>query len=208
MKFGIFDHVDIGRESVEDLFRMRLDLVEAYERAGFYAYHVAEHHSTPLGVAASPSVLLAAVTQRTRTLRLGPLVYMLSLYHPLRALEEICMLDQMSGGRLELGVGRGINPFEIGYYGVDPKEAQDIYIEGLQVILKGMEVDKLTHEGKHFCYRDVPVILKPLQQPRPPIWYGVSRPEGTTFAAKSKWNMVCLGTAEAVKTIVAKYKRE
>ena len=80
---------------------MRLKIVEAYDRAGFYGYHVAEHHATPLGMAASPGVFLAAVAQRTQALRFGPLVYPLPLYHPLRLIEEICMLDQMSGGRMQ-----------------------------------------------------------------------------------------------------------
>ena len=74
-------------------------------------------------MAPSPSVFLAAVAQRTKRLRFGPMVYCLPLYHPLRLAEEICMLDQMSGGRLDLGVGRGISPIETGYYGVDPDAA-------------------------------------------------------------------------------------
>src|SRR5262249_48741721 len=72
------------------------------------------------GLAASPSVFLAAVAQRTQRLRFGPLVYTLPLHHPLRVVEEICMLDQLSGGRFELGVGRGISPIETAYYGVNP----------------------------------------------------------------------------------------
>ena len=100
-------------------FEDRLQLVEAYDRAGFYGYHLAEHHNTPLGYAPSPGVFLAAVAQRTRQLRFGPMVYLLPLYHPLRLIDEICMLDQMSGGRFMYGVGRGISPVEVGFYGVD-----------------------------------------------------------------------------------------
>src|SRR5262249_40292779 len=94
------------------LYADRLELIEAYDRSGIYGYHLAEHHSTPLGCAASPGLFLAAMTQRTKTLRFGPLVYLLPFYHPLRLIEEICMLDQMGGGRLELGIGRGVSPFE------------------------------------------------------------------------------------------------
>ena len=84
--------------------RTRLKIVEAYDPAGFYAYHLAEHHSTPLGMAPSPSVFLAAVAQRTRRLRFGALVYAMPLHHPLRLIEEICMLDHLSGGRVEIGL--------------------------------------------------------------------------------------------------------
>ena len=120
MEFGVFDHLDRDDQPLGDYYRSRLQIVEAYERLGFYAYHIAEHHATPLGLAPSPSVFLAAVAQRTRRLRFGPLVYALPLYHPMRLIEEICMLDQMSGGRLEFGFGRGSSPSELIYYGQDP----------------------------------------------------------------------------------------
>jgi alkanesulfonate monooxygenase SsuD/methylene tetrahydromethanopterin reductase-like flavin-dependent oxidoreductase (luciferase family) len=84
LKFGIFDHLDRGGRSMSDLYEQRLQIVEQYDRAGFYAYHLAEHHSTPLGMAPSPSVFLSAVAQRTKALRFGPLVYLLPLYHPLQ----------------------------------------------------------------------------------------------------------------------------
>src|SRR6188768_3944540 len=135
MEFGIFDHLDRSPSALADYYEERLAIVELFDRAGFHAYHLAEHHATPLGMAPSPSVFLAAVAQRTRRLRFGPLVYTLALHHPLRVAEEICMLDQMSGGRLELGVGRGVSPYEVAYYGVDPAKARAMYIEALQIIL-------------------------------------------------------------------------
>src|ERR1700738_1817780 len=98
MKFGVFDHLDRNDLPLQAFYAERLKIVEAYDRRGFHAYHTAEHHATPLGLAASPSVFLAAVAQRTRQLRFGPLVYLLPLYHPLRLIDEICLLDQMSGG--------------------------------------------------------------------------------------------------------------
>src|SRR4029079_16101916 len=117
--FGIFDHVDRGDEPIGTLYEQRLQLVETADGGGFRSYLVAEHHATPLGMAPSPSVYLAAVAQRTRRLRFGPLVYLLPLYTPLRLIEEICMLDKLSAGRCELGVGRGISPYELAYSGVD-----------------------------------------------------------------------------------------
>src|SRR3954467_3802178 len=119
MQFGIFDPLADGGVPPGRHFEERLRLIEAYDRAGFYGYHLAEHHATPLGYAPSPGVLLAAVARRTRQVRLGPMVYLLPLYRPLRLIEEICMLDQMSGGRFLFGVGRGISPIEVGFYGVD-----------------------------------------------------------------------------------------
>src|SRR5262244_2646691 len=143
MQFGVFDHLDLGAVALGEHYENRLKLIEAYDRLGIRTYHLAEHHATPLGMAPSPSVFLAAVAQRTKRLRFGPLVYTLSLHHPLRIVEEICMLDQMSGGRLELGVGRGISPYEVGYYGVDPTKAQAIYVEALAIILQGLTTQTL-----------------------------------------------------------------
>src|ERR1051326_1298569 len=103
-----------------------------------------EHHGTPLGLAPSPSVFMAAVAQRTTRLRFGPLVYSLPLYHPIRLIEEICMLDHLSGGRLEVGVGRGVSPIEVGFYGVDPAAGSRQFPEALHVIKKGLTSDELT----------------------------------------------------------------
>ena len=91
MKFGVFDHMDDAGIPLGQLYADRLQLVEAYDRAGLRGYHLAEHHSTPLGCAASPGLFLAAAAQRTKTLRFGPLVYLLPFYHPLRLIEEICI---------------------------------------------------------------------------------------------------------------------
>src|SRR5262249_51332517 len=134
MKVGVFDHLDRNDRPLHAFYEERLKIVEAYDRGGFYAYHTAEHHATPLGLAASPSVFLAAVAQRTQRLRFGPLVYTLPLHHPLRVVEEICMLDQISRGRFELGVGRGISPIETAYYGVKPDDRQKMYLEALQIL--------------------------------------------------------------------------
>ena len=136
MKIGVFDHFDGDGGPLAAQYEWRLKLIEAYDRSGIDIYHLAEHHSTPLGLAPSPSVFLSAVAQRTKRLRFGPMVYTLSLHHPLRVMEEMCMLDQMSDGRVELGVSRGISPLESTFYGVDPKQSRDIYVEVLEILLK------------------------------------------------------------------------
>src|SRR5262249_5385905 len=110
MKIGVFDRMDDAGVPLGQLYADRLALAEAYDRAGIWGYHLAEHHSTPLGCASSPSLFLAAMAQRTRTLRFGPLVYLLPFYHPLRLIEEIRMLDQMSAGPLQPADAPGAAP--------------------------------------------------------------------------------------------------
>ena len=197
MEFGVFDHLDRNDLPLRDYYESRLRIIEAYDRLGFYAFHVAEHHATPLGMAASPSVFLSAVAQRTRRLRFGPLVYALPLYHPLRMIEEICMLDQMSAGRLEIGFGRGSVPAELAYYGQKPEEAQDIYAEALDIILKGLTERTLTVRGRFFRFDNVPMELAPLQKPHPPVWYGVHAPESAARAARKGLQVVSLDPLKA-----------
>jgi alkanesulfonate monooxygenase SsuD/methylene tetrahydromethanopterin reductase-like flavin-dependent oxidoreductase (luciferase family) len=206
MKFGVFDHMDDAGVPLGQLYADRLALVEAYDRAGIYGYHIAEHHSTPLGCAASPGLFLAAMAQRTKTLRFGPLVYLLPFYHPLRLIEEICMLDQMSGGRFQLGVGRGVSPFETQAYGLDFAQTADIYHEAFQLILKGLATDELTFEGKHYQFRNVPMILRPLQRPHPPLWYGTTIPENADWPAANDVNIVSIALRPTVRVITDRYR--
>jgi len=203
--FGMFDHVDRSDEPVGVLYEQRLKLVEAAEAAGFRTYHVAEHHATRLGMAPSPGIFLAAVAQRTRRIRFGPLVYLLPLYTPLRLVEEIAMLDQMSGGRFELGVGRGISPYELAYCGVDFLEAPAMYAEALEVILAGLRGGRLTHRGRYYRYLDVPIELTPVQRPHPPLWQGVTSPEGAATAAGRGVNIVGTAPNARMKEVVDRY---
>jgi alkanesulfonate monooxygenase SsuD/methylene tetrahydromethanopterin reductase-like flavin-dependent oxidoreductase (luciferase family) len=207
MEFGIFDHLDRNHLPLHEFYEARLKLIEAYERAGFYAYHVAEHHSTPIGMAPSPSVFLAAIAQRTKTLRFGPMVYALPLHHPLRLIEEICMVDQLSGGRLEIGFGRGSSPTEVSFYGQDPAQAQDIYTEARALILQGLTQKRLTFEGKFFTFQDIPMELEPLQKPHPPMWYGVHSVEAAERAARQGLNMISLDAAKDTRAYNERYRR-
>src|SRR5262249_3057617 len=205
MEFGVFDHLDRYGGPLADFYEDRLKIAEAYDRAGFHAYHLAEHHSTPLGMAPSPSVFLAAVAQRTRRLRFGPLVWAMPLHHPLRLIEEICMLDQLSGGRLELGFGRGSVAIEIEYYGADPAAAQEIYAEAVELVLKGLTHKLLDFEGKRFSFRGVPMELEPLQKPHPPIWYGVHMPESAERAARRNLHVVSLDPPAHTRLAIQRY---
>ncbi|MDE0028313.1 MAG: LLM class flavin-dependent oxidoreductase [Deltaproteobacteria bacterium] len=206
MDYGVFDHLDRGDLPLTEYYEARLRLVEAYDREGFYAYHLAEHHSTPLGMAPSPSVFLAAVAQRTRRLRFGPMVYALPLYHPIRLIEEICMLDQMSGGRLDIGFGRGASPIELAAYGQDPKQAQRVYAEGVDLILQGLTRKTLDFAGEFFTFRDVPMELEPLQRPHPPLWYGVHSTESAERAARRRLNIVSLDPAQPTRTFTDRFR--
>ena len=171
--FGLFDWVDSdGVREPAQLYAERLDLLAEAEARGFDIYHLAEHHGTPLGLVPSPSVFLAAAAMRTTRIRLCPLVYVLPFYHPVRLAEEIAMLDQLSGGRLEVGLGKGANPYELQAYGIEPADAQRRYDEVLAAVLRMLETGAVGAAGT--ASDDLPVRLR--QAPCPPLWYPSSNP--------------------------------
>jgi alkanesulfonate monooxygenase SsuD/methylene tetrahydromethanopterin reductase-like flavin-dependent oxidoreductase (luciferase family) len=208
LSFGVFDHMDQGAIPLRNQYEARLKLIEAYDRGGFYAYHLAEHHATPLGMAPSPNIFLAAVAQRSKRLRFGALVNTLTLHHPLRLAEDICALDQMSGGRLELGIGKGISPHELAYYGVAPEQAQALYLEASAVLLKALAGGVLTFHGEHFRFDEVPIVMEPLQKPHPPLWCGTSSVEGTRWMAEHRVNIVTNLPPARARAITDRYREE
>ena len=206
LEFGIFDHLDRNDLPLRDYYEQRLKVIEAFERGGFYAYHVAEHHFTPLGMAPSPSVFLSAIAQRTTRLRFGTFVYALPLHHPLRVLEEICMLDHLSGGRVEIGFGRGSVPYEVSFYGQDAEHRQQIYAERLELILKAFTAKRLTWKGRYDQFDDVPMEIEPFQKPHPPLWYGAHSPDSAERAARKGLHMVTNDMPPATRAIIARYR--
>ena len=207
LEFGIFDHLDRNDLPLHEYYEQRLKLIEAFDRAGFFAYHVAEHHFTPLGMAPSPSVFLSAIAQRTRRLRFGTFVYALPLHHPLRVMEEICMLDHLSGGRLEIGFGRGSVPYEIAYYGQNVEQRQQIYAERLELILKAFTSKVLTFKGKYDTFENVPMEIEPYQKPHPPLWYGAHSPESAERAARKGLHMVNNDVPATTRATIARYRQ-
>lgn len=206
MKFGIFDHVDRSNLPLAEQFAKRIEYVQAAEQADFYCYHVAEHHATPLNMVPVPGVFLGAVAQATSRIRLGPLVYLLPLYSPLRLIEEIAILDHLSQGRLDVGVGRGVSPFELNFHNVDPETSQEVFFDALEAVIYGLTHDMLDHNGKHFTYADVPMELQPLQKPHPPIWYPTSNPKNSVISGRGGYNFSTLGSIEQARACVDGYK--
>jgi alkanesulfonate monooxygenase SsuD/methylene tetrahydromethanopterin reductase-like flavin-dependent oxidoreductase (luciferase family) len=208
MKFGVFDHVDDSGLPLAGHLEARLRLAEAYDALGFHCYHVAEHHGTPLGLAPSPGVFFAAVSQRTTRLNFGPLVYLLPIYHPLRLVEEVAMLDALSNGRFQLGIGRGVSPIELGFYGLDMAEQRARFDETLAVLLAGLSSDVLEFEGQYYAYDRVPMALRPVQRPHPPLWYGAGSPDSIRWCAQNGVNMVTLALGDRVRQVTDLYRSE
>jgi alkanesulfonate monooxygenase SsuD/methylene tetrahydromethanopterin reductase-like flavin-dependent oxidoreductase (luciferase family) len=192
MKFGIFDHIDANGMAVGEQYAQRLRLVELYENLGFYCYHLTEHHATDLGLASSPSVFLAAASQHTTTIKLGTLVYLLPLHHPVRLLEEIGMLDQLTGGRFQLGIGRGGQPTEHSRFGRPEEDLGPMFEEALTVLEQGLNGALKAHKGTYYNLPDVTLRIRPVQRPHPPLWYGTASSHRNQWAAEHDVNLLCL----------------
>jgi alkanesulfonate monooxygenase SsuD/methylene tetrahydromethanopterin reductase-like flavin-dependent oxidoreductase (luciferase family) len=206
MEFGVFDHLDKNDRPLSRYYRERLDVIEAYERTGFYAYHVAEHHLTDLGMAPSPSVFLAAVAQRTTRLRFGPMIYAAPLYHPLRLLQEICMLDQLSAGRLDMGFGRGAAAAEIRFFDVDPAQTERLYEEHVRFILDALREGAVTVSEEGGKQRRMPLAIPPFQKPHPPLWYGVHSLQAGERAARRGMHVIGLDTVAELAPCFERYR--
>jgi alkanesulfonate monooxygenase SsuD/methylene tetrahydromethanopterin reductase-like flavin-dependent oxidoreductase (luciferase family) len=206
LQLGVFDHLDHNGASLGEQLEDRLKLIGILDAEGYYAYHVAEHHSTRLGMAPSPSTFLAAVAQRTRRIRFGPLVYVLPLHHPLRLYEEICMLDHLSGGRFQLGVGRGGALLEHQRYGIEPATAQAMYHEAFTVLMRACETEVLNFEGQFYRFKDYLAVAKPLQRPHPPLWYGIPNVDAVSWAVSRSVNVISLGPASRARNISSRYR--
>lgn len=209
MRFGIIDHNDdSGRPHAQQVAE-RLDLIEVYDRLGLYAYHLTEHHGTPLGISPSPHLMLAAASRRTTRIRLGTLITILSLYHPMRVIEEAVTLDQLSGGRFDLGVGRGVSPVELSFHGVaGEQEAQERFDEAFAIISQGFARGSVTFHGKHYHLTDAPVVSRPLQRPHPPLWYGTRTLSKAQWCARLGMPMMALVPSPAVRQLTDAYRAE
>ena len=208
MRVGIFDWVEASeRLSPGEVYSHRLQMAEAADKAGFHAYMLAEHQGTPLSIDASPSLLLAAMSQRTRRLRLGALTFCLPWYDPYRFYNEVCMLDQLSGGRLELGVGRGVSPIEAMIFGMqDIETSRQRYREVLDVFFEACKGPRLDFNGKHFQYKDVELFNKPVQKPYPPLWFPSSNKDSIDFTGRHGYHTAIISSQAEAKARFAQYR--
>lgn len=189
-EFGIFDSFDRGVSEPGVVLGHRLDFAVEAERLGIERYHVTEHHGTPLSVCPSPNVFLAALSQRTTHMRLGALVYVLPAYDPVRLAEEIATLDQFSDGRLDVGVGSGVSPYELGLLGVDPEQARALCDETLIALRGALRSGRMAHRGTLLRDMDADLAVHCVQRPHPPLWYASSNTRTAGWAGANAVNFV------------------
>ncbi len=192
MKFGMLHLFESPAEKTEyQVMKEQLELMRSAEDLGFDSVWPAEHHFSEYGYCASPALSLAAIASVTKRIRLGTGVVVLPFHNPIRVAEEFAMLDLISDGRVDFGVGRGYQPTEFKGFQIDQARSRGIFNESLEVIMQAWTKDRVNFKGVHFNIQDLEVRPKPLQKPHPPVWIaGLSE---ATFPMVGKWgcNLLC-----------------
>lgn len=189
MRFGTFSY-NQARPKVPEkqAFDELLVQIELTEKLNFNEAWFAEHHHSDYGMLASPNLMIAALARRTERLRFGNLVSVLPLYDPMRLAEECAMLDIMTGGRLNIGLGRGV-PKDDMKHRLDRETAQARFDEGVEILLRAWTGETFSYAGKAWGYDEISCRPQPLQKPHPPIYYGASSPSSPAMVAQRGWNL-------------------
>ena len=212
IKFSLFDWLDESGRSYAQTYEERLRLLEYADDLGFYSYLLAEHHGTSLSTAPSPTVFLAAAAQRTQKLRLGALSWVIPIYDPLRLFEELCMLDHICKGRLEMGLSRGASPHESLRHGVVREESRPRYDEAFNLLMGAFRTGRFNGPGPFYKYDNLATRFAPCQKPYPPIWYPTSNIESIPRVAAHGFNFVVSllnsPTLDRAAELLKTYRRE
>lgn len=194
-------------------YKEMLGQVEYAEELGFDSVWLAEHHGSAYGSLPSPQVAMSAIAMITERMRIGLAVSILPFDNPVRVAEDFAMVDVISKGRLDLGVGRGYQPREFKMLGLADQQqhSREIFEESLEVIIGLWENESFSYEGKFFQVEDVSITPKPVQKPRPPIYVAAISP--TTFELVRKYDLNVLVTPtlmslDELKGFVLKAKKD
>jgi alkanesulfonate monooxygenase SsuD/methylene tetrahydromethanopterin reductase-like flavin-dependent oxidoreductase (luciferase family) len=185
MKFGLLTQVQVTQPWTETTERttywQNLDQAVAAEAAGFSHFWITEQHFfVEIGHCPAPEMVLAALSQRTSTIRLGFAVILMPCHNPFMIAERVATLDVLSNGRCEFGAGRGTAAYVVEGLGfnAEPDHAREVGREALQAVVQMLEQPRFPgFKGKHFDLPARQVVPRPIQQPHPPLWYAASNLE-------------------------------
>src|SRR5580693_3185666 len=185
MKLGVLQFFSWPERRVElaSVYARALERIEVMDRTGYDAVWLAEHHFSSFSVCPSVHMVGVLAAARTERLRIGTGVSLAPFYHPLRLAEEVALLDQLSGGRVNWGAGRGFARVEFENFGVPPEESTSRFREAVEIVLRAWTEERLTFAGEHFHFDGVEVLPKPMQQPHPPVWMAATSEGAIDWAA-------------------------
>jgi alkanesulfonate monooxygenase SsuD/methylene tetrahydromethanopterin reductase-like flavin-dependent oxidoreductase (luciferase family) len=175
-------------------YQQILEQIELAEELGWECFMFNEHHFLGYGgLVANPAVLLAAAAARTSRIRLGPCIAILPLRHPLQSAEDYAMVDSVSGGRLEFGIGTGNTLLDYEVFDIEREEGQERMEEALGIILSAWEKDRFDHRGKFWSFPEITLYPRPVQQPHPPIWVAGTSARTLEWAGRRGYDIMTVG---------------
>jgi alkanesulfonate monooxygenase SsuD/methylene tetrahydromethanopterin reductase-like flavin-dependent oxidoreductase (luciferase family) len=186
MEYGIWDNTG-PRAGVapRDVYRQHLDELVLAEAGGFAHYWFFEHHLSASAIMPAPNLMIAAAAERTSRIRIGNMVNVLPYHNPLLLAEEIAMLDQFTGGRLDVGIGRGGKGSEYESFGLDPANSRAMFRETIEVMQRIWADETFVHEGRfHKIKKDAALSPPLVQRPHPPLYVTANSEESLRWAAE------------------------
>jgi alkanesulfonate monooxygenase SsuD/methylene tetrahydromethanopterin reductase-like flavin-dependent oxidoreductase (luciferase family) len=192
MQIGLFHSIQWPEGSDQaDRYEQALTQACAADDLGFDSVWLTEHHFSRHGIVSDSLTVLGHLAARTSSVRLGTAVSVLPLHHPLRFAEAAATVDQLSRGRLDLGIGRGYQPGEFSGFGVDIAEKHDRFTEALEVLRRVWSTDgPVSFEGTFWSFTDAAPQPRPYQRPHPPLWLATDSPDGLAMCAAEDWGVL------------------
>jgi len=209
--FSVQDHYPAQARSVQELYGEVIAQAEHADALGYDTFWVAEHHFHEYGVVPNPAVMLSSLAQRTKRLRLGTAISILTFHNPLTVAESYAMVDVLSGGRLVYGVGSGYLSHEFAGYQIDPAEKRDRFDENLAIVRRLLAGERVTTDGKFGKVDAVALNVVPVQR-EVPIYVAVLRREAAFHIGKQGNNLMCVPYAslenfDQIGDLIAEYRR-
>jgi luciferase family oxidoreductase group 1 len=207
MNFGTFLLMQSpSARAAQEIYARALDLAQAAESLGFHNVWLAEHHFSTYGYLSRPAQLATYIAAKTSRVRVGTAVIVVPLHHPLVVAEEIATLDLVSGGRLDVGLGRGYQHYEFERFGLELDSGRARWEESIDIILRALAGRPFSYEGKLFKIPETTVFPQPLQQPRPPIWITAQSPDSVEAAVRRGFNVLTGGFGVPIERM-AEFRR-
>jgi alkanesulfonate monooxygenase SsuD/methylene tetrahydromethanopterin reductase-like flavin-dependent oxidoreductase (luciferase family) len=215
MQFGLFTVFDNYKgkfnRTPEELIHQVLEQTEVADHMGYHSVWYAEHHFSEYGILTSPHVLLTAAAHRTKNIRLGVSIVSLPFHNPIHVAEDYALLDVLSNGRLNLGLGSGYLPHEFTGFNMDRKDKAFRFNDSLAVIEKAWSGEKFSHEGEYYQFSDIQLQVVPRQK-QVPIWIGALRSQAAQYVGKLGYNImgvpyVSSNSITELKQVIDDYKK-
>ncbi|MBI3711123.1 MAG: LLM class flavin-dependent oxidoreductase [Proteobacteria bacterium] len=210
--FSVQDHYPTRQRSLPQFYDEMIVQAELADALGYDTFFLAEHHFHEYGAVPNPPVVLAALAQRTKRLRLGSAIAVLPFRHPLQVAEDYAMLDVLSGGRVVLGVGSGYLKHEFEALGIDGAEKRERFDEALALLKRALSGERITFKGKFTMLNDVAINVQPVQLPHPPIYVAILKKEAAYHVGRAGHHIMCVPYAsvdgfDEIGTMVTEWRR-